>query len=417
MDELLPIISISICICIFVFALLRLAVRYNAITRKHEWFSLLWLSLAAGIWSAGSVLNIGMPKYSYIASIILFSGFAYYTLILLWDYSGDQRYTTLLKITGVALGTIAVGVFFIDHFGWWKQLFTSAIILLYVLFSFLFIRYFLSGLGRYYRTMSAAITLAALLIILNTVSVLFPGITGLGFSKLGVMILILTAGANTMDRSNRVVLQDLDLQLHRVKEQYENENIEDVVISLARTIDAKDKYTEGHIERVSQYAIFLGERIGLDETTLETIRIGALIHDIGKICVDLTILHKPGKLTGNEFEQIKQHPILGEQICYPLKALRDAGVIVRCHHEKLDGSGYPDGLSGDAISIETRIVTVADIFDALTTDRSYRKALTVEAALLVMRREAHEGKLDVVLVDEFFNMLADMEILAQQYVV
>jgi putative two-component system response regulator len=231
--------------------------------------------------------------------------------------------------------------------------------------------------------------------------------------------LILVAGADTLDRSNLEFFQSLNSELHLVKKQFENEteNMEDVVISLARTIDAKDKYTEGHIERVSQYATFLGERIGLNENTLETIRIGGLIHDIGKICVDLTILHKQAKLTKNEYDQIKQHPIMGEQICIPLKALHDAAIIVRCHHEKLDGSGYPDGLTGDNISIETRIVTIADIFDALTTERSYRKALTVQEALVVMKQEAIQGKLDKSLVDEFFNMLDEMEILSQKYIV
>lgn len=186
------------------------------------------------------------------------------------------------------------------------------------------------------------------------------------------------------------------------------ENIEDVVISLARTIDAKDKYTEGHTERVSQYAVFLGERLGLSDRDLETLRIGALIHDLGKIGIDLNILNKPGRLTEEEFEQIKLHPLLGQQICSPLKALQEVGDIIRHHHEKLDGSGYPDGLQGEQISQNARIVAIVDIFDALTTERSYRAALTVEEALSIMKQEADQGKLDSLLLEEFEALLSDL---------
>ncbi|MEA1962122.1 MAG: HD-GYP domain-containing protein [Bacillota bacterium] len=186
------------------------------------------------------------------------------------------------------------------------------------------------------------------------------------------------------------------------------ESIEDVVIFLARTIDAKDKYTEGHIERVSQYAVFLGERIGLSTEELETLRVGAMVHDIGKIVVDLNILNKPGKLTDAEFEEIKLHPLVGEEICRPLKSLEEVIKIVRYHHEKLDGSGYPDGITGDDIPIEVRIVTIVDIFDALTTDRSYRKAMKMDDAIRILREDAVAGKLDHGLVEEFIDMLSDL---------
>jgi putative two-component system response regulator len=186
------------------------------------------------------------------------------------------------------------------------------------------------------------------------------------------------------------------------------ENIEDVVISLARTIDAKDRYTEGHTERVSQYALFLGERMGMNEKQLKNLRIGALIHDIGKIGIDQNLLNKTTSLTPEERQQIESHPIVGADICYPLNSLQDAMLIIRNHHEKLDGSGYPDGLKGDEIPLEVRIVTIVDIFDALTTDRSYRSALSIDEALGIIRQEAHEGKLDSVLVREFEIVLQDM---------
>lgn len=208
--------------------------------------------------------------------------------------------------------------------------------------------------------------------------------------------------------------RDLNARIDLLREEYaaEMETVENVVISLARTIDAKDRYTEGHTERVSQYSIFLGERLGLSDRKLETLRIGALIHDIGKIGIDQNILNKPGKLTTEERRHIEMHPVLGEEICSPLKALHEVGEIIRSHHEKLDGSGYPDGLKGDEISLETRIVTVADIFDALTTERSYRKALPVNQAIAIMKEEAAQGKLDAELIDEFESMLYEMALLA-----
>ncbi|MGS0763902.1 HD-GYP domain-containing protein [Syntrophomonas curvata] len=186
------------------------------------------------------------------------------------------------------------------------------------------------------------------------------------------------------------------------------ENIEDVVISLARAIDAKDRYTEGHTERVSQYALFLGERMGMNEKQLKNLRIGALIHDIGKIGIDQNVLNKTSPLTPGERQQIESHPILGADICHPLNSLHDAMLIIRNHHEKMDGSGYPDGLKGDEIPLEVRIVTIVDIFDALTTDRSYRSALSINEALSIIRQEADEGKLDPVLVREFEIVLQDM---------
>lgn len=209
------------------------------------------------------------------------------------------------------------------------------------------------------------------------------------------------------------VTKELNRQIKAVTEEYEAavENIEDVVISLARTIDAKDKYTEGHTERVSQYATFLAERIGLNDQQLKNIRIGALIHDIGKIAINLNILNKEELLTEEEKFQIALHPELGEQICSPLKAMSDIRTIIRHHHEKLDGSGYPDGLKGDEISIEVRIVSIADIFDALTTDRSYRKALDANHAMDIIKTEAREGKLDKMLVKEFEEMLIELGVL------
>lgn len=228
-----------------------------------------------------------------------------------------------------------------------------------------------------------------------------------------IFIMVIILFTDTMDQLYFFNTRNLNNRIDLLQEEYaaEMEMVEDVVISLARTIDAKDRYTEGHTERVSQYSVFLGEKAGLSEKRLEILRMGALIHDIGKIGIDQDVLNKPGKLDAQERKHIETHPLLGEKICTPLKAFKDVRSIIRSHHEKLDGSGYPDGLQGDAINLETRIVTVADIFDALTTERSYRQALSIETAITIMKEEADAGKLDAELIVLLEIVLSEMGLL------
>ena len=155
----------------------------------------------------------------------------------------------------------------------------------------------------------------------------------------------------------------------------ELEYSEVVINSLALSIEAKDPYTEGHCERLSKYSVSLAQRVGLPEEQCLALRRGGIVHDIGKVAVPEHILLKPGRLTEKERKIMEQHPVIGERICAPLKSFRLVLPIIRHHHERLDGSGYPDGLKGDQIPLTARILSAVDIFDALTTDRPYRKAL------------------------------------------
>src|SRR3989441_477187 len=178
------------------------------------------------------------------------------------------------------------------------------------------------------------------------------------------------------------------------------DNAETVLFSLALGIEAQDPYTEGHCERLSKYSVSLAEKLGLPEHLRVALRRGGLVHDIGKLAVPEHILLKPGPLTPEERKIMEQHTIEGERICAPLKSFRHVLPIIRHHHEKQDGSGYPDGLKGEQVPLTARILHITDIFDALTTDRPYRKALPLENAFAIMREEVKRGWWDGSLIDQ-----------------
>lgn len=153
---------------------------------------------------------------------------------------------------------------------------------------------------------------------------------------------------------------------------------EGMIQSLASALDAKDTYTRGHSGRVAELSVELARRLGYDQETLDRIRMGGILHDIGKIGVDDSVLRKPGRLTDEEFEQIKQHPMIGYDILKGIRRFAPILPIVRNHHESWDGTGYPDGLAGDEIPRDAQIAAVADSFDAMTSDRPYRRGMHLE---------------------------------------
>jgi putative two-component system response regulator len=180
----------------------------------------------------------------------------------------------------------------------------------------------------------------------------------------------------------------------------ELDNAETVLFSLALSIEAKDPYTEGHCDRLSKYSVAMGEKLGLPQDLRVALRRGGLVHDIGKLSVPESILLKPGPLTPEERKIMEQHTVIGEKICAPLRSFRHVLPIIRHHHEKQDGSGYPDGLKGNDIPLTARILQVTDIYDALTTDRPYRKALPLDKAFSIMRDEVKRGWWDGSLIDQ-----------------
>lgn len=164
----------------------------------------------------------------------------------------------------------------------------------------------------------------------------------------------------------------------------EHEHAEHVILTLAKTIDARDPYTAGHSGRVAEYADRIAVKMGLDAAARNDMRRGALFHDLGKIVIPDAVLRKPGPLTPEERSIIEEHPVVGHELLVPMKTMRRTLPVVFHHHERLDGSGYPEGISGASIPMTVRIVTVADIFDALTTDRAYRGALRIETAFEIL---------------------------------
>lgn len=185
----------------------------------------------------------------------------------------------------------------------------------------------------------------------------------------------------------------------------ELEDAEDVLCTLGLSVEARDPYTEGHCERLARLAHDLGRQMSLDEDSLVALRRGGFLHDLGKITVPDEILKKGSNLTAAEWEIMKQHPITGEMICRPLKSLRPVLPIIRNHHEHWNGTGYPDQLSGQDIPLLARILQVVDVYDALTTERPYKRALSHREAAQVMRREADAGLWDISVVQEFLNMM------------
>ncbi len=185
----------------------------------------------------------------------------------------------------------------------------------------------------------------------------------------------------------------------------ELENAETVLFTLAESIEARDPYTRGHCERLAQMSSRLGERLGIEEEHIKALRWAGIVHDVGKVAVPDSILLKPGPLTPEEIVVMRKHAEVGERICAPLRSFRLVLPIIRHHHEKRDGSGYPDGLSGEAIPLTARILQLADVYDALTTDRPYRTAVESDVALAMMDEEATRGWWDRELFERFQAMI------------
>jgi putative two-component system response regulator len=183
------------------------------------------------------------------------------------------------------------------------------------------------------------------------------------------------------------------------------DDAEKMLFAVARTIEARDEGTGEHCDRLSQLAAQLGEHIGLDQEAVKALRRAGYLHDIGKVAVPDAVLLKPARLNQGEWRIMRSHVEIGVKICAPLRTLRPVLPIIRHHHEHSNGSGYPDSLSGEHIPLLARVFQVVDVFDALTNDRPYRKALAVDEALELQREETLRGWWDREIFDAFAAMV------------
>lgn len=231
---------------------------------------------------------------------------------------------------------------------------------------------------------------------------------------LGVIQLLNRKDGEAFTREDSENLQNLGAQIAVAMENaslYEEKRrtFFGLLALLAEVIERRDAYTGGHVQRVVSYSIAIGKQLNMRDAELDTLKMAAILHDIGKIGIEDRILNKPGKLTEEEENRMKEHVVIGSQILGSSPLLRDIVPGVRHHHERYDGTGYPDGLKGEQIPLEARIITVADTFDAMTTTRPYRTKLEAETALKELERFAGEQFCPEV-VNAFQEALANEKI-------
>ena len=230
-------------------------------------------------------------------------------------------------------------------------------------------------------------------------------------------------GVIEIDRSNFDAFTEEDLKIlrifarivaiafQRLKYYQELKNtLLDTIEALSYAIELKDPYTKGHSRRVANYSIAIARAMGLPRDRIETVEIAALLHDIGKIGIRGSVLNKPSRLTKDEYEEIMKHPVLGEELVKRIRNFKHIAVIIRHHHEFYGGGGYPDGLKGEEIPLESRIIAVADAFDAMTSDRPYRKALSVKKALEILEkneRNQWDPKIVKIAVEVFGELFSE----------
>lgn len=190
----------------------------------------------------------------------------------------------------------------------------------------------------------------------------------------------------------------------------ELESAENIIFALARAIEAKDSHTDEHAMRVSEFVAELGRRLDFPESQLDALEKASVLHDVGKIAIPDAILNKPGPLDDDEWEVMKTHTVKGVEICRPLRSLRETLPIIRWHHERLDGSGYPDGLEGEQIPMAARVMAVVDVYDALQSRRPYKDPFPPEKCVQILRDGVEEKWWDADVVDAMVAILEEKEV-------
>ena len=230
--------------------------------------------------------------------------------------------------------------------------------------------------------------------------------------KFDQLLLLIESGIKSIEQMNTI--KTINKQLHDKNEELERAYLDTIGI-LRQTVEAKDPYTRGHSDRVSEYSVLIGKKLGLDEKTLHILKIGGLFHDIGKIGIPDSILLKGSKLSDEEYSQIKNHPMIGVHMLGDAAIFTDILPIVKHHHERYDGRGYPSQLVGDYIPYVARIAAVADTFDAMTSKRSYRDSLPIDVVRAEIERcsgtqfDPNIAKVFLDIMDNDFDLIREIQ--------
>ena len=230
--------------------------------------------------------------------------------------------------------------------------------------------------------------------------------------KFDQLLLLIESGIKSIEQMNTI--KTINEQLHDKNEELERAYLDTIGI-LRQTVEAKDPYTRGHSDRVSEYSVLIGKKLGLDEKTLHILKIGGLFHDIGKIGIPDSILLKESKLSDEEYSQIKNHPMIGVHMLGDAAIFTDILPIVKHHHERYDGRGYPSQLVGDDIPYVARIAAVADTFDAMTSKRSYRDSLPIDVVRSEIERcsgtqfDPNIAKVFLDIMDNDFDSIREIQ--------
>jgi putative two-component system response regulator len=209
---------------------------------------------------------------------------------------------------------------------------------------------------------------------------------------------------------NKVELITRVKSLLRMKMLYDDlDSSENILFSMVHMLEERDEYTRGHSERVAHFSVKVAEKLGLTGREIDVINRGSLLHDIGKVGIREHILTKPGKLTPEEVEHINTHPAKGYEICKRLKSLAPALPIIRSHHERMDGTGYPDQLPAEEIQFYARIVAITDSYDAMTSNRPYRRGLSALDAIKIIDQERDSGQWDPELISPFIEVIKELK--------
>lgn len=410
-DDMISVAIFGISVCLTLIGIMRMFTRYWQIENKRQFFLFILVSISTSIWALGCIISVPARGYSglqWLGLFLITYFLSLYFLKLRRQIDAHYRLYSYMTGLGMLLAFSLVGLML----GKWRDPVWIVISSASITLVFAFIVYWSFQLARlkkndFFKLTGCILGAFALLNVLDNLSGIFWTVNSHYLYLGGALLFLLLFGVYVMDQAYINATQALGQRLAKVENEYAAavESMEHVVVSLARSLEAKDQYTKGHSERVSQYAVLLGEALGLSANNLEELRIGGLVHDIGKIGIDQQVLNKPGPLNAEERSMVESHPAVGEKICSPLDSFKQINPIIRGHHEKLNGAGYPDNLAADDLSQLVRIVTIVDIYDALTTDRPYRPAMDAGKAMDILREEAAEGQLDAYLVDVFINAL------------